>query len=135
MFEGDYNRTFGNTPVGYSVQYRINPNPYSDKVFTNVEFIADYTKSDGKVLEGKTPFDKIQVWNEYQDTGEVDLVYLRHSPSRLTQKFRTWRANIPRDGGYILGANRIRNPWIYMKLKKDKDDNNTDKMQLHSMNV
>lgn len=135
MFEGNYNRTFGNTPVGYSVQYRINPNPYSDKVFTNVEFIADYTKSDGKVSDGKTPFDKIQVWNEYQDTTSVPLEYLRNSPSSLKQKFRTWRANIPRNGGYKLGADRIRNPWIYMKLEKEKNSNNIDKMQLHSMNV
>jgi hypothetical protein len=135
MFEGDYNRTFGNTPVGYSVQYRINPNPYSDKVFTNVEFIADYTNNVGKVVAGKTPFDKIQVWNEYQDTTLVPLEYLRNSPSSLKQKFRTWRANIPRNGGYVLGADRIRNPWIYMKLEKEKNSNNIDKMQLHSMNV
>ena len=135
MFEGYYNRTFGDIPVEYSVQYRINPNPYSDKVFTNVEFIADYTNNVGKVVDGKTPFDKIQVWNEYQDTTLVPLEYLRNSPSSLKQKFRTWRANIPRNGGYILGADRIRNPWIYMKLKKEKDDNNIDKMQLHSMNV
>lgn len=134
MFEGDYNKTFGDYPVEYSVQYRINPNPYSDKVFTNVEFIADYTNN-GEVVAGKTPFDKIRVWNEYQDTNSVPLEYLRNSPSSLKQKFRTWRANIPRNGGYVLGADRIRNPWIYMKLKKEKDDNNTDKMQLHSMNV
>jgi hypothetical protein len=42
MFEGDYNKGFIGTPLNYSIEYRVNPDPYSDKVFTNLEFIADY---------------------------------------------------------------------------------------------
>ena len=132
MFEGQYNTTFDGTPIGYSVTYRVNPEPYADKVFTNVEFIADIT--DGDDLLSTTPFDTIRVQNEYQDTQTQWLSFARSNPSNLKQKFRIWRVNIPRDGNK-LGGNRIRNPWINMKLAKNPDIGNIHKLELHSMNV
>ena len=132
MFNGKYNTTFEQEPIGYSVNYRINPSPYADKVFSNVEFIADCSDASG--LTSDLPFDDIQVWNEYQDTGEKTLNYQRNNISNLKQKFRIWRADIPRDGGKTLGGNRIRNPWINMKLKKNPTQSDY-KFELHSMNV
>ena len=35
MFKGNY------TP-SYSITYRVNPEPLADKIFTNVEFLADF---------------------------------------------------------------------------------------------
>lgn len=132
MFEGRYNTTFDNTPIGYSITYRVNPQPYVDKVFTNVEFIADIT--DGDDLLSTTPFDTIRVQNEYQDTQTQWLSFARSNPSNLKQKFRIWRVNIPRDGNK-LGGNRIRNPWIKMQLAKYPNTGNKYKLELHSMNV
>ena len=127
MFEGDYNIGFMSTPLNYSIEYRVNPDPYSDKVFTNLEFIADYGS------EGQQVFDTIKVWNEYQDTGEVPLEFKRNYPSNLKQKFRIWRADIPRDANSKWKRDRIRNPWIHLKLTKNPTD--TNKMEFHSMNV
>lgn len=127
MFEGDYNKGFMDTPLNYSIEYRVNPDPYSDKVFTNLEFIADYGS------EGQQVFDTIKVWNEYQDTGEVPLEFKRNYPSNLKQKFRIWRADIPRDANSKWKRDRIRNPWIHLKLTKNPTD--TNKMEFHSMNV
>ena len=134
MFEGQYNTTFNNVPIDYSVQYRVNPSPYTDKVFTNVEFIADCSNVDNTLKVGYTPFDTIQAWNEYQDTLVKPLVFERNRPSNLKQKFRIWRADIPRDANSNWGRDRIRNPWINMTLSKKTDGANY-KLELHSMNV
>ena len=37
--------------------------------------------------------------------------------SSLKRKFRIWRCDIPRDNKRVL--DRMRNPWIYLKLQKD----------------
>ena len=103
MFEGTYNQIF-DSYVPYSIDYRVNPNQFTDKVFTNVEFLADLGVSkDNSTTTNVQPFDNIRVWNEYQDTGVVPLQYERSSVTRskvinnLQQKFRTWRALVPRD--------------------------------------
>lgn len=134
MFEGQYNTTFNDVSIDYSVQYRVNPSPYTDKVFTNVEFIADCSNVDSTLKVGYTPFDNIQVWNEYQDTLVKPLVFERNRPSNLKQKFRIWRADIPRDANSNWGRDRIRNPWINMTLSKKTNGDNY-KLELHSMNV
>ena len=74
------------------------------------------------------PFNTIRVWNEYQDTQDVDLTFQRNIPSNLKQKFRIWRANIPRDKSN--GRDRIRNPWTYIKLS-----GNQYKMELNDLIV
>ena len=134
MFEGKYNTTFNDVSIDYSIQYRVNPSPYTDKVFTNVEFIADCSNVDNTLKVGYTPFDNIQVWNEYQDTSDKPLVFERHKPSNLKQKFRIWKADIPRDAKSNWGRDRIRNPWINMTLSKKTNGDNY-KLELHSMNV
>ena len=45
-----------------------------------------------------------------QDTGRIELVNGRGT--NLRRKFRDWEATIPRDG-----RNRIRNPWVFLKLE------------------
>jgi hypothetical protein len=74
------------------------------------------------------------VWNEYQDTGTVPLAFIRNRPSNLKQKFRIWRADIPRDAMSKWGRDRIRNPWINMTLSKNTKGADF-KMELHNMDV
>lgn len=132
MFEGNYNRNFDNSVMGYSVHYRVNPYPYNDKVFTNVEFIADLIDSTSNSFN--TPFDTIRVWNEFQDTGVQSLSFLRNTPSNLKQKYRVWRADIPRDAMSKYKRDRIRNPWINLELSKSSPSS-TEKLELHNMKV
>ena len=48
-------------------------------------------------------------------------------------KFRVWRADIPRDSSDKRKINRIRNPWIMLKLEKTKNTNK--RMEFHDLIV
>ena len=130
MYAGyDYGHGFNRKDLPYSIQYRVNPGPYSDKVFTNVEFRADLgVSSENKSASNVKPFDTIQAWTEYQDTGIQPLVYDRLNT--LREKFRTWRALIPRNEHT---RDRIRNPWMHLKL--DKPNVNGQKLEFHNITV
>jgi hypothetical protein len=71
MYSGDYNTDYNGNIVGYSVHYRINPEIDTDKVFTNIDFVADIgVNSINAAKNTEQPFDYIRAWNEYQDTGD-----------------------------------------------------------------
>lgn len=134
LFEGDYNTTFNKVPIKYSMTYKVNPEPYIDKTFTNIEYISDLLDTNkidfnNKII--KSPFDKLKVWNEYQ-TGE-SILFSSIRPATLKQKFRLWRAEIPRDDNSQFKLDRIRNPWVMLKLSKDSVDKN--KMVFHNLLV
>lgn len=150
MFAGDYNNFYG-VYEPYYVTYRVAPNPYSDCMFTNIEFTADITKEEtdfnetdqidsykGSVgyMQRRLPFNKMYAWNEYQK-GEKILDIKYNYDRDISKKFRIWRADIPRTGEHNL--DRMRNPWIYLKLSKENiNDNNkvySDKFILHDLKV
>ena len=130
MFEGkDYCNLFGK-PSSYYMTYKINKDPFIDKTWTNIEYRADVFDSgiighqNAIISEPLKTFDNFEVWNEYQ-YGKSDM-------SKAKCKFRIWREQIPRDTKEDKrGFNRIRNPWIMLKLEKTKD---TDKrMEFHDL--
>ena len=136
QFTGEYNEIYGVT-YPYSVTYISNQDFIHDKIFNNVEFRADTLQNDqdslvvgtNSLLPNICPFNKLTVWNEYQ-FGELPLTNIFGRPSSLKQKFRIWRANVPRDKSNY--RDRIRNPWAYIKL--EGSDNNY-RMQLHDTQV
>lgn len=95
-----------------------NPDMQKDKIFNNIEFRADSWDDDGNLLN--TTFDTLTVWNEYQyGTSYLGNTYSHPwRPSDLKRKFRIWRVNIPRDVN-SNNMNRMRNPWLYIKLSKE----------------
>ena len=109
----------------YSIEFNINPNPLNDKLFTNLEYRAYVDNSDDT-------FDKLEVSNEYQ-YGESNPNIGRHKYPNAERKFRIWRLDIPRDNNSRKGLNRIRNPW--MKLKLSKTNNVNNKMNFHDLLV
>lgn len=130
MFRGDY-------ASYYSIEYRVNPEPLTDKIFTNIELIADHYSDNTKVdnansLSTKTsnPFSTIEVWNEYQYGSKALSSSLQISP--LKKKFRLWRIDIPRDEKSTHKLDRIRNPWVHIKLSKT---GNTEKFVFHDLIV
>lgn len=132
MFEGDdYCNLFGKTR-DYYIKYKVNHKLNTDKVWTNLEYRADiFTNSnDSKTslpLSNET-FDTLKVWNEYQE-GMAKLNQNKYP--NAVKKFRTWRVDIPRDNSSIIKQDRIRNPWIFLELKKET---NTDKrMEFHDL--
>ena len=139
-----------------------------DKVFENLEFRMDrysYNKIDN-IWENKhdKSLDYIHVYNEYQDSGLVDLKTVLDRPSNLKKKFRIWRANIPRHLNVIY-YNEDEREAMLLKLQQTNPDatledipteryqrrdrirntwcnielgiknHNIDKVELHDMNV
>jgi len=146
---GEYCKFFGESK-SYWMTLVGNPEPQFDKIFTNLEFRAS-VDGDGELnrYTGKftpaLPFDSLETWNEYQH-GIANLANMRgHDQFRhhttdnngtLKRKFRIWRCDIPRDNAELntdaaLGIfrktkprrlDRMRNPWLYLKLQKDAAD-------------
>ena len=143
---GEYCNFFGvNYP--FSMTLVGNAEPQLDKTFTNLEFRAcvegegSYTSLTDKFTP-LLPFDSLEVWDEYQH-GVLNLTN-RNKGDRFThgtkdgntwlnRKFRIWRCDMPRDNAPVnavteapLGIkrfkarplDRIRNPWVYIKLEK-----------------
>lgn len=136
MFAGKYNVDKDDNPIGYSIQYRLNPEPLETKTFTNLELIADYTDDSNNLLKTK-PFSTIETWNEHQ-YGKEDLEkQTNYFPSELKNKFRVWRANIPRDTlNSKYGLDRMKNPWIFLKLNKEFEETAEENlMTFHSLLV
>ena len=151
--EGDYGNIFGNLQ-DYHMLYRVTPDPYGDKTFTNIEYRADmfnmndvtsnpYMPKEGRLTNNT--FDTLEVWNEYQ--GNKVSIKDAQSPLHpfgtidkypdIRRKFRIWRVDIPRDkksASNPFGLNRIRNPWIYLKLSKTPDLPN-ERMEFHDLQV
>ena len=119
MFEGEYNEFFGQVePYDYTFvsNGRSGNQDLSsiDKVFSNLEFRADKWADNLNDLTEEFPFDTFRAWDEYQDTGDVTMVYTHNFISNLKKKFRSWRFTIPRD--MSNGRDRIRNTWCKVKL-------------------
>lgn len=151
--EGEFNNLFGSLQ-GYHMLYRITPDPYGDKTFSALEYRADmfdmsdpnynpYMPGEGK-LTGDT-FDTLEVWNEYQgnkisigdSTSPLYPFKARDKYPDVRRKFRIWRMDIPRDKkgpDNPYGLNRIRNPWIYLKLSKTPTLSN-ERMEFHDLAV
>lgn len=125
--EGDYNMYFGVYQPFYTTVI-ANPDMSKDKIFNNLEFRSDTWDKNGNLLN--TTFDTLTTWNEYQE-GTSKLTNVLGKPSDLKKKFRIWRANIPR--AKANGRDRMRNPWLYIKLSMEKE--NTNKTVLHDMIV
>ena len=130
--EGDYNMFFGVYQPFYTTVI-ANPDMPIDKIFNNLEFRSDSWDKNGNLLN--TTFDTLTVWNEYQQ-GTSILNNILGRPSNLKKKFRIWRANIPRAnvaGSTKKGRDRMRNPWLYIKLSMEEE--NVNKTVLHDMIV
>lgn len=123
--QGNYGEYFG-TKKPFWTTIIANKEPDKTKVFNTLSVRADAFTLNGVISE-QQPFDKLDVYNEYQNGSSVLAEYYSR-PSTLKQKFRVWRMNIPRDNSdrtsgnraanpyRRFGVDRMRNPWLYIKL-------------------
>lgn len=112
---GQYNNYHG-TQQPSTITIQVNPEADFDKVFNNIFYNSEVYLSDLD-LPAET-LTHITAFNEYQNSGRIPLVAGRNS--NLRRKFREWKANIPREAN---SRNRIRNPWIFLKLEFDNNSN------------
>ncbi len=142
--EGFFCNFFGEQ-YGYWTNYRVTPEPYNDKIWTNIDYRADayrildensdnvvderYLIDGGENYRKDETFDFIRVWNEYQQTDNIAV--------NPVKKFRTWRLAIPRavkTDTNKHGLDRINNPWINLQFRKSVAEKQ-DLMQLHNITV
>ena len=137
---GDYGVFFG-VCKPYHITFIDNQDYVHDKIYTNLEFraVVDPDMSNNAF---NLPFDKLTANTDYQ-SGTVDFkpqqgnIYKSY-PS-LVRKFRIWRADIPRavwtTAGGIRKQDRMRNPWIYLKLEKTAFNNlsKQNKIEMHDL--
>lgn len=125
---GPYNNFFGTKQPTY-IHYLINPEPHLDKTFNNLEYIGDVfdMENSGAYLPSRT-FNTIKTWNEYQNSGDVAMSLYNN----VYKKFRTWRVEIPRHSGSL---DRMRNPWLNLKITLTPTTNENIKLSLHNMLV
>ena len=113
--EGDYCNFFGeNKP--YWMTLVGNPEPQTDKIFTNLEFRA-CVDGDGELSQSTgrfsfaLPFNSLETWDEYQHgiesledkVGHGSFMHsLANKTAALKRKFRIWRCDIPRDNVDIV---------------------------------
>lgn len=122
-YTGDYN-VYHATNYPSTITLQLNPDSDYDKVFNNIFFNSEVYLED--IDQPDKTLTHITAYNEYQTSGRIPLVSGRNN--NLRRKFREWKANIPRDG-----RNRIRNPWIFLKLEFDNSSNY--RMVLHDIIV
>lgn len=147
MFVGDYGiyNYFNNfnATYPYYMDFKVNPEPFEDKIFTNIDYVADTFDKDSKAdvqseLKDDLPFNKLTIWNEYQK-GECSLKENFKPwkvPSSNRTKFRIRHIELPRDSTKKL--DRIRNPWCRIKLQHDSPTVSTEplnKMIFHYASV
>lgn len=143
---GNYCKFFG-AKHPYSITILGNPETPFDKIFTNLEFRAEVSEDGIESHNGQftpfTPFDYLETWNSYQH-GKIGLTNSTYQLSNnvnsqelLDRSFRIWRCEIPRDNVNNSSAavkqwevqhgifrvkghpmDRMRNPWLYLKLEK-----------------
>ena len=156
---GKYNNFFG-TYKPFSAMYRVTPDPFGDKIWSNIEYRADFYdvnptgsgSGSGEILEEglidggvgtykkDTTFDALKVWNEYQTTGNFTGTASLFNDGRLQKMFRIWRCQIPRASGSQYNLDRIRNPWVNIEFKKSvpgsgQDQYGEELMQLHDATI
>lgn len=163
---GEYSQFFGeNKP--FSMTLIANQEPQMDKIFTNMDFRActegegTYNEKEGSFTP-TLPFDTLETWDEYQH-GILKLS-IRNGKGRyehgktegmLSRKYRIWKCDIPRDNVLLTEAeikaeekmgikrykerplDRMRNPWIYIKLKKEaaEPESHHAKTEVHDIEV
>lgn len=152
--EGLYCNFFGKQ-YDYWTQYRVTPEPFSDKIWTNIDYRADFFEvlndnaesvvSETELINGDIDdtykewetFTDYKVWDEYQDTGFTPFAHDSFDRDDVRKKFRIWRLTIPRalkEGTNKHGMDRIRNPWINLLFRKSNVDGKY-LMQLHDIVV
>ncbi len=121
-FTGEYNMFYKNitninSPIyePFYVTVVANNELTYDKIFTNVDFKADFFDNYSNTYLPQETYDTLNIWTEYQD-GSISLTDSFDFKSSLKKKFNRWRANIPRDRTH--NRQRIRNNWAFIKLSK-----------------
>lgn len=114
-FEGDYNIFYEENKKS-TISWIVNPEPQVECTVNNLEYKSEAINVFNNNTEVNYTWDRIQAYNEFQDSGLINLV----SRINIRKENRKWRLNVPRDQNK---TQRIRNTWSILKLEADNPDN------------
>lgn len=154
--KGNYLEFFGMT-MPYWMTLIGNPEPQKSKVFTNIELRASIDGDANLPFDSLEVWDEYQHGFTYLKnlTGVAALQHSVKDNNSLKKRFRIWRSDIPRDNAVIAKdwntsydyssdselnitrtkarpLDRMRNPWVYLKLKKQGSSLNT-RTEIHDI--
>lgn len=99
-----------------SITLIVNPRDTIQNVWTVLEMVTDHLDSLGNEVPGT--FTAIEVFNDYQSTGKIELI-----PNlNIKRRFRTWRFNKLRNS--LPNRPRLRSTYIKIKLYYENSNNN-----------
>jgi len=118
-FDSVLNRTLYDNTFDSYITILSSKEPVLNKIFGNVEL--DVT--------GSPIFNKIEAWNDYQTTGEIDLI----NRQNIRHSYRKWRIALPREENSrnILSDTKL---WIKL-LHKHDITNPIDNLVLNNIEV
>ena len=153
---GDYCNFFGKE-YPFSITLVGNADSQIDKIFSTID-MRTTVDGEGEIYKIDkfnffVPFDSIEVWNEYQhgiatlkNTISMKHHLYKDNEATIKRKFRMWRFDIPRDNAPVdkevenakgifrtkaHPMNRIRNPWMYLKLTNE--DSSSKRTEIHDI--
>lgn len=111
---GEFCRYYNQKYYPSKLETTLGENGDFTKVFNNLEYYGQVTQGGNDVpLES---FHKMRMYNDYQDTGTINL-----TNSNLRRRMRTWRYTIPRDNSGVKA--RLRNQWVNLQLEYENAAN------------
>lgn len=124
--EGPMATYYDQTPSTSILNTILGVNGNVNKIYNNISYKAELYSSVGDDIYNET-LSSIRLYNEYQDTGLLNLnvttdIIPAPTGDDIRRRMRTWRFSIPRDN--TDGKSRIRNPWLHCEVTYD---NNNDK--------
>ena len=122
-FKGNPNHFYG-THYRSSMTMHVAPEG-NEIILNNASFKMELTDMQGQELMNKG-LTKVRVYNDYQDSGEVELVMRKN----MFKKFRNWKLNLPRQKN---SRERIRSSWGFVEIIFDNTDKN--RLILHDMTI
>jgi len=122
-FKGVPNNFYG---TNYKSAITLHVAPQGDEIILNgATYKLELTNQNGVEVPNKG-LTGVRVYNEYQDSGEVELI-LR---TNVWKKFRNWKLNFPRQSG---SRDRVRSAWGFAEFSFDNADGN--KLILHDITI
>jgi len=120
---GEPNSFYG---VNYPSSITLHVAPKGNEIILNsASYKLESTDQYGKDLPS-VGLTKVEVYNDYQTSGEVDLRIRKN----VFKKFRNWKITLPRERGK---RERIRSAWGFVKFIFDNPDGNN--LILHNISI
>ena len=112
---GDYGVFYDKEPQESFITILFNDKPEFVKVFDNILYNSEIKDVDGVDIPNET-INKIQIYSDYQDTGNLELTVNQNVVRRL----RSWRYVVPRNQNTL---ERIRDYYVFGKFTIDNTNN------------